>query len=281
MIRDVLRDSSVYGVSAILARGLAFLIVPLYSRLLSPTDYAALDLIATAGVLVTLVVPLEVGQGMAREWADASDDEARRRLAATALAFTAAAYAIALALALPLAGVLAAWWIGSSDYASALAIGLVQMAANGVFLQLLGQFRWARRPQAYGAISVLNAALALGLGVLGSQLGGLNGVLAGQALAAAASGGARLATSASAWPLAGSCTVKRARGSAPQTQAPPIRLSVLSSVGSASRASGEVGVSIVGSGCGGTGTIARFEESDARSVRRSGRQPVPLRLESG
>jgi len=186
VIRDVLRDSSVYGVSAILARGLAFLIVPLYSRLLSPTDYAALDLIATAGVLVTLVVPLEVGQGMAREWADASDDEARRRLAATALAFTAAAYAIALALALPLAGVLAAWWIGSSDYASALAIGLVQMAANGVFLQLLGQFRWARRPQAYGAISVLNAALALGLGVLGSQLGGLNGVLAGQALAAAA-----------------------------------------------------------------------------------------------
>ena len=50
MIRDELRDGTVYAVSAVLSRGLAFLIVPLYSRLLAPADYAALDLIATAGV---------------------------------------------------------------------------------------------------------------------------------------------------------------------------------------------------------------------------------------
>lgn len=189
MIRDVLRDAGIYAVSAILARGLAFLIVPVYSRLLPQADYAALDLIATAGVLVTLVVPLEVGQGMAREWADAPDDAARRRLASTAVAFTAAAYVLALAVALPCAGVLAAYWIGSREYSGALAIGLLQMAFNGVFLQLHTQFRWSRRPRAYGAVSVLNAALALGLGVLGGLYGGLGGVLAGQALAALCAAG--------------------------------------------------------------------------------------------
>lgn len=184
MIRDVLRDGTVYAASAILSRGLAFLIVPLYSRLLAPADYAALDLVATAGVLVNLVVPLEVAQGMAREWADAPDDAARRRLAGTALAFTAAAYGLFLALALPFADPLAATWIGSAAYGGALAVGAVQMALNGLFLQLQGQFRWSRRPLAYGAVSVLQAALSLGLGVLGSRLGGLAGVLAGQAVAA-------------------------------------------------------------------------------------------------
>lgn len=183
MIRDVLRDGTVYAASAILSRGLAFLIVPLYSRLLARADYAALDLIATAGVLVNLVVPLEVAQGMAREWADAPDDAARRRLAGSALAFTALAYGLFLALALLFADPLAAYWIGSAAYGGALAIGAVQMAINGLFLQLQGQFRWSRRPLAYGAVSVLQAALSLGLGVLGSRLGGLAGVLAGQAVA--------------------------------------------------------------------------------------------------
>ena len=187
MIRDVLRDGTVYAVSAVLSRGLAFLIVPLYSRLLAPADYAALDLIATAGVLVNLVVPLEVGQGMAREWTDAPDDAARRRMAGTALAFTAAAYLLFLAAALPSADWLAARWIGTPAYAGALAIGSVQMACNGLFLQLLGQFRWSRRPLAYGWLSVLNAALSLGLGVLGSLWAGLAGVLIGQALAVALS----------------------------------------------------------------------------------------------
>lgn len=185
MIRDVLRDGSIYAASAILSRGLAFLVVPLYSRLLAPADYAALDLVVTAGVLVNLLVPLEVGQGMAREWADAPDDAARRRLAGTALAFTAAAYLLFLALTLPFAEGIAERWIGSPGYGGALAIGGVQMACNGLFLQLLGQFRWARRPLGYGVVSVLQAALTLGLGVLGSQLGGLAGVLAGQAVAAA------------------------------------------------------------------------------------------------
>ncbi|MBP8145407.1 MAG: oligosaccharide flippase family protein [Inhella sp.] len=184
MIRDVLRDGTTYAVSAILSRGLAFLIVPLYSRLLVPGDYAALDLIATAGVLVNLIVPLEVGQGMAREWAEAPDDAARRRMAGTALAFTACAYALFLALALPLADALAARWIGSPAYGGALALGAVQMALNGLFLQLQGQFRWSRRPLAYGAVSVLQAALSLGLGVAGARWQGLQGVLAGQALAA-------------------------------------------------------------------------------------------------
>jgi len=184
VIGEILRDGSIYAASAVLARGLAFLVVPVYSRLLPQADYAALDLIATAGVLVALVVPLEVGQGMAREWADAADDAARRRLAATALAFTVAAYALALALALPCTDLLAAYWIGSRAYGGALAVGLGQMALNGVFLQLHAQFRWSRRPLAYGAVSVLNAALALGLGVIGGLLGGLVGVLAGQALAA-------------------------------------------------------------------------------------------------
>jgi O-antigen/teichoic acid export membrane protein len=192
VIRDLARDGVIYGVSAVISRGLAFLIVPIYSRLLATDDYAALDLVVTLGVLANLVVALEVAQGMAREWADAPDDAARRRMASTALWFTAGAYALFVACAWPFAELAAARWIGSPDFAPALRAGLVFMACNGVFLQLQGQFRWARRPLAYGGVSALHAGLSLGLGVLGSQLGGLPGVLAGQALAAGLAAGVSL-----------------------------------------------------------------------------------------
>ena len=198
MIRQLMRDGAIYAGAAMASRGLALLLVPLYPRLLTPGEYGALDLIVTVGVLANIVVALEVAQGMAREWAGEADPLVRRRMAGTALVFTAAANALFLVLALPFAGLLAARWLSHAAYAPAVAVGLIYIACNALFLQLQGQFRWELRPRAYATVSGLYAALTLLLGAgLGTVLG-LVGVLAGQGLAAA------LAAGASLWLLRGS-----------------------------------------------------------------------------
>lgn len=185
LIRELMRDGAIYALSAIASRGLSFLLVPLYTRLLAPAEYGALDLIVTFGLLVNLVVALEVGQGMARDWAEEPEAMARRQLASTALLFTLLVHAAFLIVALFAAGSLAKGLLGSSDLEPVMRAGLLFIALNAVFLQLQSQFRWELRPRAYAVVSMLYAGLTLILGAVLEKWGGLQGVLWGQAAAAA------------------------------------------------------------------------------------------------
>jgi O-antigen/teichoic acid export membrane protein len=199
MIGALWRDGAIYAAGSILARGIALLMLPLYTRVLAPADYGALDLIVTCGVLVNLVVPLETAQALARFWNEREAGEARRRLAGTAWSFTLAGYALFAAITLPLAGPIAHALLGDVRFSGALRAGLAFIAVNGLFLLLQNQFRWELRPRAYAAVSVLYAlltmvlvaAFALGLGA------GLEGVLWAQFAAAA------LCTGLSLWWLRG------------------------------------------------------------------------------
>lgn len=208
MIGALWRDGVVYAAGSILARGIALLMLPLYTRVLAPADYGALDLIVTCGVLVNLVVPLETAQALARSWNEREPGEPRRRLAGTAWSFTLAGYALFIAITLPLAAPIAQALLGDERFADPLRAGLAFIAVNGLFLLLQNQFRWELRPRAYAAVSVLYALLTLML-VAAFALGlhaGLEGVLWAQFAAAA------LCTLLSLWWLRGtlSLTLHRA-----------------------------------------------------------------------
>jgi O-antigen/teichoic acid export membrane protein len=174
----------VYAIAAVFSRGVTFLIVPIYTRLLNPQNYGALDLILTAGLLINMVVALEVGQGLAREWAEQPGAVHGRSLASTAVTFTLLAHLGFLVLALLMSVVLTQALLGSIEFVSEFRTGLIFIAANAVFLQLQSQFRWDLRARSYAAVSVLYGVLTLCLGAGLGWLYGLQGILWGQALAA-------------------------------------------------------------------------------------------------
>lgn len=190
MIRAVLTDSLIYGLATILSRGLAILTVPFYTRMLSPADFGVLDLVSTLAVLVMIVVPLEVGQGLARLWGDEEEAEGQRRLAGTAFWFSALAYVMFALLSLALSPWLSDLLQLTPQQRPALQLGLVVAAATGLFFALQNQFRWELRSREFAGTSLLYAVLMVGLGVLlGGVLGlGLGGILTGQLLAAMAGG---------------------------------------------------------------------------------------------
>ncbi|MDA0281997.1 MAG: glycosyltransferase [Planctomycetota bacterium] len=98
-VKDILKHSSVYAVGQILSRFASVLLLPLYTRCLSPADYgcvAILDL--TAGILAILI-----GSGMAsavmRSHFDSEDEDARSRVWWTGLTWVVLS---ATALVVPL-----------------------------------------------------------------------------------------------------------------------------------------------------------------------------------
>lgn len=161
MLKAVLRDSLVYGLASVLSKGLAIFLLPLYTRVLSPGDYGAYDLLITLGALANLVVALEIAQGLARYWADAPEPAERRRLASTSLWFSVLMYGLFLLVGLLAARQLNALVLGDARYLDAFRLGVGFIAVNGIYYLLLNQFRWELRSKAYAVASVAYALFTL------------------------------------------------------------------------------------------------------------------------
>lgn len=181
MIRAFFRDSAIYTIPSILSYGMSFFLIPLYTRVLSPSDYGALDLIIAFGLLITYLVGLEVNQGVARLYLDEKTDAGKRSLSSSALLFTIFAFTffsiIAFAFTPELSGIV----LGTSDLDNVFRLGIVFIWINGIFNLLKIQLRFELRSEAYAIVSVVHALTTAGISVLLAYVFqyGLYGLFAG------------------------------------------------------------------------------------------------------
>ena len=73
MLKRFIGDALTYTAGNILVRGVSIVLVPFYTRVLTPGDYGALDMLTVLAGLINVTVALEITQGLARR---------RRKLAA-------------------------------------------------------------------------------------------------------------------------------------------------------------------------------------------------------
>jgi len=195
MIDRILRDSTLYTLPVIVARGVNFLLLPFYTRILTPGMYGALDLLIVFGSLVSLIIPLEISQGAARYTAQAGSNASRKTTyASTALRFTVAGYLIFCALFLAIAPQASHLLLGDAGYAGIFRLAVAYIALNGLHALLLNQLKWELRSGAFAANHLLVALgsavgsflLAYGLnrGLAGIFEGMILGVFAGVTLGA-------------------------------------------------------------------------------------------------
>lgn len=186
MIKEVLRDSAIYGAASILSRGLSLLVLPIYTRVLAPSDFGALDMIMTFGALANLVVAFEVSQGLARYWPECKTVREKKRLASSAWWFSVVMYSLFLLCALFGADWINEYLLGDARLVPVLRVGIIFICLNGVFSLLQNQFRWELRSKDYAVVSLIYSVLTLCLGAWFSYgLGfGLAGILWGQIVAA-------------------------------------------------------------------------------------------------
>jgi len=189
MLRAFLRDSVIYAIPSIVSRGLAVILIPLYTRVLSPADYGSFDLLSAFAVLVNLTVALEVSQGVARFYSGEADAERRVDYASSAFWFTIFCYAVFLGAALFFNKELSQLVMGREGMEGAFQVGVIYIFINGIFYLIQNQFRWELRSVHYALVSlivsVVTAVLAVILtyvwawGLVGLLLGMAGGALAG------------------------------------------------------------------------------------------------------
>ena len=182
MLKRFFSDVAIYSFSNLISKGLNLLLLPLYTRLLSPSDYGLFDILAMFGALVGLTLPLEISQGLARYYPEAQNPDDKRSYAVTSLWFTMMVYLLFALICLFAAPALSQLLLGDPKWQEVFRVAVLSISLNGLFYLFQSQLKWELRARDCALLSQLYALTSLAmtmLWVVGFKAG-LNGLFYGQ-----------------------------------------------------------------------------------------------------
>ncbi|HSK72879.1 MAG TPA: oligosaccharide flippase family protein [Pyrinomonadaceae bacterium] len=78
VIKKLAGDSLIYGVSGVVSRFIGIFLVPIYTRIFTPTDYGIISLVITLFTLLSILVVLGLDNSLARWFYDDEDESDRK-----------------------------------------------------------------------------------------------------------------------------------------------------------------------------------------------------------
>ena len=179
MLRDFFKDFLIYTLPTILSRGIAIVLLPIYTRVISPQDFGALDLFLVFGNIIALTIALEIHQAVARFIPELASKKLKNEYTFTALLFTFLMYSIFLIVASFFSKELTLLIVGSENYTKPFQLALFYIFFTGFFSFFQTQLRFEGNSKGYAIVSLLFSLLNLFfVCVFGVLLNlGLNGVL--------------------------------------------------------------------------------------------------------
>lgn len=86
-IKSLLKHSSVYGAANLLSKGIGFLMIPVYTHYLSPSDYGTLELLDLTINITTMFIGMGLGSAIIRFYHKYENPEEKNEVFTTALIF--------------------------------------------------------------------------------------------------------------------------------------------------------------------------------------------------
>ncbi|MBE7434431.1 MAG: oligosaccharide flippase family protein [Anaerolineales bacterium] len=182
MIREFIKSSSVYSIPSFISQGLSFLLIPIYTRILSPSDYGFLDLVIVFATLVNLTIPLQISQGLAYFYGKENVLERKKKYSSSALWFTIASYSCFVLLFVFQADQISIIIMGSRAWQTSAQLGILYIWSNGIYFLVQNQFRWELRSRQYVVVNLIMNIVTTGASLwlaFGCEMG-LEGVIIGK-----------------------------------------------------------------------------------------------------
>ncbi len=182
-MKTLARHSAVYGLGLILQRLTGFVMVPVYTRFLSPADYGIAELLDLSVWLAGALTGLGIPTALIRFHAKTDDAQARREIVSSALVAAIVVNAAAACAALLAAAPLARLVLGDASYAPLVRIAFATFALAATVEIPMTLLRARERSALFTKISIARLILSLSLnivfvvglkmGVLGIMISGL------------------------------------------------------------------------------------------------------------
>ena len=179
-VRRVSRQLIAYGTADVSVLAINFLLLPVYTRVLSPDEFGAFTFLLVFEAFLKPVLRCGLDGAFLRHYFDEKTDAGRRSLGVTVLLFTVGLNGLALLILWPAAPFLTQEIVGSPQYVLAIRlVALNTVLSNLVFLPL-AQFRAEERAALVGTLNFARSfgttlvrlvlVVFLGFGVTGLPL---------------------------------------------------------------------------------------------------------------
>lgn len=164
-LRRLGRDTLLYGFAAVLARGVAFIMLPVYTRYLTPADYGLLSILELSQEIAVILFSAGATAGLMRFYFKTQDPAERNRVLFTGWGTVALLYAAGTVLLLAVAPLI--WEHGLGRAGS---VGLVRLAAvnfllGSMMIVPMQMLSIDQRPVATSLVLSAKLILQLGLNV--------------------------------------------------------------------------------------------------------------------
>lgn len=181
MLRNFIKDSVIYAIPQIFSKGINLILLPLYTRILSPNEYGSLDLLLIFAAIINVTIALEVSQGLSRFYITEKDIKKKIQYASSAFWFTLGVYSILSSLLFIFADDLSSKILSKDDMTFTLRLGAIYIWMNGIYYLIQHQFRWQFQSKDFALASLLMSLTTLLSTIILAYYFklGLNGVIAG------------------------------------------------------------------------------------------------------
>jgi O-antigen/teichoic acid export membrane protein len=162
----VSRDILVYTVGAVVANGILYLSVPIYTRVFPPEEYSQLALVTTVIGMLAGILVLGGDTALARFWFQTNKASERRVLALTWIGFLAVWALVVCALLAPLSPAVAEFTLERGSAANLFLLALATLPVAQTSRMVAQVMRNQFRPVPFVATGVLLGAVSLGGGLV-------------------------------------------------------------------------------------------------------------------
>ncbi len=165
-IRRLGKHSAIYGLGGLVSRILAVLLLPLYTRYLTPGDYGTVETLIAMTTVLAIVLRFGISSAFFRFYFDSPDPARRRVVLRTSFWFTMTMATAGLAAGLALAAPISELLFGTGGEAGIVRAAFVGLWAQTNYEQLTSLFRVEERSTAFVLASLVNIFVTIGVTVL-------------------------------------------------------------------------------------------------------------------
>ncbi|HEV8249047.1 MAG TPA: oligosaccharide flippase family protein [Gaiellaceae bacterium] len=165
-MKELLRHTAVYGLGNLVARIVSVLLLPLYTRYLTPGDYGLIETLVALSAVLTALVAQAMKSAFFRFYFDSAEDDRRRRVILTAFWYVMAAATGVLALGVAFAGPISSVLFGDDSHSGLVIAAFVGLWAAMNYEQMTSMFRVEKRSGAYLVATLANLVVTVTATVL-------------------------------------------------------------------------------------------------------------------
>ena len=165
-IQRLVKHSAIYGVGGLIQRALAVLLLPLYLKYLSPSDYGTIETLIALSLILFTLLRAAIQNSFFRFYFDSEDADYRARIVRTSFWSTMVAATAALVVGELLAEPISEALFSTDEHADLVRVAFLGLWATMNYDQLTALFRVEERSVSFSIASLANVLLTITVTIL-------------------------------------------------------------------------------------------------------------------